>query len=499
MNPTLTTQDAGNKMRRRHARRSPVSGRVGLTVLLFIAIVAVAGVLWLKIQWDRAAQTAQTRPGHIRSVPVAIHEPRAEMALARTTAPPRASGSLADVLGRLKKLNPGFDPATAGERHTFEGGQVVELSFSSAGVTNVSPVAALTALRSLALDNPSGEASFADLSPVRGMPLTRLSLKNTRVADLSPLRGMALDYLDISGTAVTNLTHLAGMPLTALRLDMAMVQTKQDMQVLLDQLGALRTINDMPVAEFLQKAATAAGRWARAVKPVEDKFVTAVMAMPAEKQLPAVLAKMKDLNPAFDGVQQHRIEGGQITELYISTVGVDNIAPIRALQKLKRLSLSHWTGNGATTRGAVSDLSPLRGMALTMLACHNTGVSDLSPLRDMPLTILSCGGTQVSDLSPLTGMKLAVLSVDNTPVSDLSPLAGMPLTVLWCDRTKAASLAPLRGMPLKELRCDYDAERDYEVLSSIRTLAKINDTMATMFWMTAGKPSTTGKRSKKSP
>jgi hypothetical protein len=97
-------------------------------------------------------------------------------------------------------------------------------------------------------------------------------------------------------------------------------------------------------------------------------------------------------------------------------------------------------------------------------------------------------------------MPLTVLSVDNSPVSDLSPLAGMPLTVLWCNKTRAASLAPLRGMPLKELRCDYDAERDYEVLSSIRTLAKINDTMAAMFWMTAGKPGgTTGKRSKKSP
>ncbi len=95
-------------------------------------------------------------------------------------------------------------------------------------------------------------------------------------------------------------------------------------------------------------------------------------------------------------------------------------------------------------------------------------------------------------------MRLTVLSVDNTPVAALKPLAGTPLTVLWCDRTKVTDYSPLRGMPLTELRCDFDRDRDYEVLHSIRTLTKINDTMAAMFWMTAGQPGgATAKRSKK--
>jgi Leucine-rich repeat (LRR) protein len=499
MNQTANASFTDKKrMGFRNAKTAREAGRAGLVVLLVIAIAVVAAVLWLKMQWERPGRTAPAQPDYIRSVPVTVREPRTQTAPAGSVSPQSAVEKLRSVFSQMQKLNPGFDPVIAGTKHTMEDGQVVELSFSSAGLTNVSPVAALTGLRALTLDGPPAKSPLADLSPLRGMSLTRLSVKNTSVADLSPLRGMPLDFLDISSTAVSDLTPLASMPLTALKLDMTMVRTKRAVQVLLEEIGTLRTINDLPVGDFLQQAATASGLWSRGIKPVEDKFVTAVMAMPVEKQLPVVLAKLKELNPAFDGVQQHKIEAGQITELYLSTANVKDIGPLRALQKLKRLSLSQWAGNNPAARGVVSDLSALRGMALTMLACHSTDVSDLSPLRGMPLTILSCGSTQVSDLSPLTGMRLTVLSVDNTPVSDLAPLAGMPLTVLWCDRTKVTNLSPLSGMPLTELRCDFDRDRDYEVLHSIRTLTKVNDTMAAMFWMTASQPSgAAAKRSKK--
>ncbi|MBI5393715.1 MAG: hypothetical protein HZA91_00300 [Verrucomicrobia bacterium] len=484
--------------RLRAARVTREAGRANFFVLFVLAAAAVAAVLWFRAQWNASDDAAPARPDHTGGLPKTVYEPRTETGTARDVPPRLAGEQLQGVFKRLKKLNPGFDPIAAAEKHRIEGGQVVELSFFSAGVTNLSPVAVLTSLRALTLDGPAANSPLADLSPLRGMSLTRLSVKNTSVADLSPLRGMPLGFLDISGTAVTDLAPLGSMPLTALRLDMTMVQTKRAVQVLLEEIGTLQTINDIPMADFLQRAATSSGLWARTAKPVLDQFTVAVMAMPVDKQLPAVLAKLKELNPNFDGRQQHRIEAGQITELYVSTVGVKDIRPLRALQKLKRLSLSQWTGNGATTRGVVSDLSPLRGMALTMLACHSTDVGDLSPLRGMPLTVLSCGSTQVSDLSPLAGMPLTVLSVDNTPVADLAPLAGMPLTVLWCNKTKVTNLSPLSGMPLKELRCDFDKERDYEVLFNIRTLTKINDTMAVMFWMTAGKPSgATGKRIKK--
>jgi hypothetical protein len=45
-------------------------------------------------------------------------------------------------------------------------------------------------------------------------------------------------------------------------------------------------------------------------------------------------------------------------------------------------------GLGISVGGEVTDLSPLKGMPLTSLNCHNTGVADLSPLEGMRLTEL---------------------------------------------------------------------------------------------------------------
>ncbi|MFA6561612.1 MAG: leucine-rich repeat domain-containing protein [Verrucomicrobiia bacterium] len=138
-------------------------------------------------------------------------------------------------------------------------------------------------------------------------------------------------------------------------------------------------------------------------------------------------------------------------------------------------------------KGSLADLSPLKGMQLTWLWCHNNPISDLTPLKNMPLTVLSFGGTQVSDLSPLTGMKLQVLSFNDTVVSDIAPLEGSPLTVLWCNNTKVTDLTPLKTMPLQELKCDQPvAAQNAAGLRSIRSLAKINDLPTATFWARVG-------------
>ena len=199
----------------------------------------------------------------------------------------------------------------------------------------------------------------------------------------------------------------------------------------------------------------------------EDPFPKEVAGLPADQQLARVIAKLKELNPQFDNREQHKIEGGQVTELSFSTIAVKDISPLRALKGLKKLTLLPWVAGGARPPGALSDLSPLQGL---------------------PLTFLACGNTQVSDLAPLKGMPLTILSVDGTQVSDISPLEGMPLTILWCDKAKVTDLSPLARVsgPLKELRCDFVPERDAAVLRGIKTLEKINNVPAAAFWAKAG-------------
>jgi serine/threonine protein kinase len=57
-----------------------------------------------------------------------------------------------------------------------------------------------------------------DLTPLRGIPLTRLWLESTKVKDLSPLAGMPLEDLRVSNTAVSDLEPLRRMALKTLRL-----------------------------------------------------------------------------------------------------------------------------------------------------------------------------------------------------------------------------------------------------------------------------------------
>lgn len=214
--------------------------------------------------------------------------------------------------------------------------------------------------------------------------------------------------------------------------------------------------------------------------PPNDAFIKAVSALSAEQQIGAVVAKLKELNPNFDGKETHKIENGAVTTLSFSTVGVTDISPVKALQWLRTLNIVPPTLN---QKGLLADLSPLNGLQLTWLWCHNNPITDLSPLKGLPLTVLSFGGTRVGDLSPLAGMKLQVLSLNDTVVSDIAPLEEMPLTVLWCNNTKVTDLTPLKAMSLREIKCDFVAERDASILRGIKALAKINDLPATTFWM----------------
>jgi len=59
---------------------------------------------------------------------------------------------------------------------------------------------------------------ISDLTPLRGLPISRLSLMHTTVSDLSPLRGMSLRWLRLAGTKVSDLTPLEGMPIESLQI-----------------------------------------------------------------------------------------------------------------------------------------------------------------------------------------------------------------------------------------------------------------------------------------
>lgn len=209
-------------------------------------------------------------------------------------------------------------------------------------------------------------------------------------------------------------------------------------------------------------------RISKEVEPAEaERWERAVAGMPAEQQAKAVVRRLKELNPAFDGAVTPNIENGVVRGLTFRTDDVDDISALHALKGLKTLECV----GSYPQKGRVSDLSPLRGLALTGLSCNDNPVADLSPLRGMPLTFLSARETRVSDLSPLHGMPMATLTLQDSDVSNLSPLAGMPLT--WLDLAGArrvSELNPLRDMPLNYLNLTELPITDVSVVASLKSL-----------------------------
>ncbi|MGE0759926.1 MAG: hypothetical protein AB7O38_23120, partial [Pirellulaceae bacterium] len=118
------------------------------------------------------------------------------------------------VARKLREANPGFDGKVTS---TIEASVVTALAFLSHEVTDISPVRALTGLKSLSCggsDTPKGK--LADLWPLHGLALSSLNIQHTAVSDLVPLRGMPLTHFECYWTPVSDLSPLEGMPITAI-------------------------------------------------------------------------------------------------------------------------------------------------------------------------------------------------------------------------------------------------------------------------------------------
>jgi len=311
------------------------------------------------------------------------------------------------------------------------------------------------------------EATVSDLSPLKGMKLSRLCLYRARVTDLSPLKDMKLTWIQLDGSPVADLSPLKDMPLTEMYVDV-----KSEHVAVLRSIKTLEKINDKPAAEFWKEVEAKD----KPLTPVPDSWIQEVAKLSADKQVEAVVAKLKERNPGWDGKFEGppRIENGVVVEVVFpfQVKGVTDLSPLRGLAGLQRL--------GCQTE-LLKDLKPLEGLKLRFLNCSHSQVADFSPLKGMPLTELWFVNTKVSDLSPLKGAPLTFMIFAGAPVADLSPLKGMALTVLGVNGTKVTDLSPLKDMPLKSLDCDFKFERDAELIRSIKTLATINDKPAAEF------------------
>ena len=185
--------------------------------------------------------------------------------------------------------------------------------------------------------------------------------------------------------------------------------------------------------------------------PIEDSWLAEVGNLTAEQQVQAVVAKLQELNPKYNGKVEFKIDdAGQVNHLAFSTQHVADIRPVQALRHLTSLSIG--TGDGRSgPHGSLQDLTPLVGMSLKRLYIHDTKVRDLEPLRNMPLESVNCGETLVKSVEPLSGMRLTEFGCNHTAISDLSPLANAPLEKLWIQGCPFEDLSYLEKCPIKHI------------------------------------------------
>ena len=217
-----------------HAQGSRKSAWI-LNTILALAVLAVAGLgVYVFAPWESWLQTVQA--SQQLSEPVGLRNFQVEVSHLKP------DEQVSQVMDKLRELNPGF---AGKEKYTVEEGEVVELAFSSVGLTNLWPVSALTHLQSLKCPGdaearvPSALADLAplrhlwleeldcswtqvsDLNPLRDLDLKVLHCRGCRVKDLGALRNHSLSELDCAFTQVRDLSPLKGMPLRTLRCEAA--------------------------------------------------------------------------------------------------------------------------------------------------------------------------------------------------------------------------------------------------------------------------------------
>jgi hypothetical protein len=226
------------------------------------------------------------------------------------------------VSKKLMELNPGFDGLV---NKMIEGNIVTGVSLLTDNVKDISPIRVFTQLQMFECSGSfvprNGMGKITDLSPLKGMQLTRLVFHNTQMVDLSPLENMPLSELICSYTQVSDLA-----PLKSTRLKLLDIK-----QTNVSDLSPLKGLK----LEILECTSTKV----RDLSPLEN--------MPL-KFLELGWTEVSDLTP---------LKGMPLADLRCHYTNVKDLSPV-ANSRLTNL----WSNNTQ-----VSDLSPLKGLNLTGL------------------------------------------------------------------------------------------------------------------------------------
>ena len=162
----------------------------------------------------------------------------------------------------LRDANPKYE---AGVFYRLQDGQITEVWMHDCGIADLSPLKGLKLTRLMAAANPIADlapltgmplqhvrlwdAPATDLTALKGAPLVSLDLSGSKISDLTPVKAAPIEDLNLTGTKVTDYGQLKGMKLLKLRIDVDLpnsgIETLREMET-------LTHINDKEAGKFWQ-------------------------------------------------------------------------------------------------------------------------------------------------------------------------------------------------------------------------------------------------------
>jgi serine/threonine protein kinase/Leucine-rich repeat (LRR) protein len=357
---------------------------------------------------------------------------------------------------------------------------------------------------------------LGDLSVLRGMPVSWLSLNTTDFRDLTLLAGLPLKTLDVSSTQVSDLSPLLGLQLESLNVDDTFV-------------ADFEPLRGMPLRILRAKRTQATDASALAGMPLEELNLHGVR-IKSLGPLRGMPLRRVDLAGVYGDADMAIFSDCRELEEIVLSSGAGNVESLRALPRLARLRFDPFQPTllpaekfwatftpAMEATGTINVYAKKHGITVPgkrVAARQNDGtvdvdlshskVTDLGFLRGLPVSKLTIDETKVRDLEPLRGMPLTYLRAFGTGITDIEPLRGLPLTYINLRGTNVASVAPLKDCPALEAIALPPRARDAETLRSLPNLRLIStkadslnflpDKTAEEFWKECDAQNAAGKK-----
>jgi serine/threonine protein kinase len=309
---------------------------------------------------------------------------------------------------------------------------------------SLSQIQSLNAIKGIPIEDLTiaNSPALSDISSLSGLPLIKLTLKDTNVSDLSAISTAPLKELILLRCKVEKLTASISWNLSHLIINDCPIQSLdsfKDQPLFFLELGNISMEN----LEFISKMQL--NHLIVNNLPIHD--LSPITNLPLEH------LRLEEI-PAND---ISSLSSLTLKSLMLKQMKISSLEPLKNM-KLESLNLEH---------SQFDHLSVIKHMKLQDIDLDHTNVKDIAFLKDMPIVTIDLENTNIDNIDVLRGMELKSLDLDRLPIKNIDLVKGMPLEALDIERTLVDNLEPLRGLPLKHLDMgDCDAT-DLEPLNNM--------------------------------